>query len=325
MEATDTDLIKDRSNIFNYVQAPANAVPFIFGTTGNAILLNIIICNKDMRTVTNMYIPNLAISDMIYLIVHFAESCAKTISETWLHNDFASKFFPFCRRLSVGLSAYSLAVFSIQRYRAKVNPFHVHVSSQRTWRVTVATSCAVWIVAAFFALPSALSNHLCDEFHFSKSMTYYHHVVIFELLVSCVLPLCVIAFSYIMTAHHLVKSAQPISEETQNPQADTRKITAKIVLGLTVVFLISYVPYHVLWTYKTLNVEWNSRNIISHKGYYSQYTFILLTCLLLINPCYNPVALFCTSLAFRRQFKRYLTCHCKANSPLTTLELTRGN
>jgi hypothetical protein len=71
----------------------------------------------------------------------------------------------------------------------------------------------------------------------------------FELLVSCVFPLCVIAFTNIMTAHHLVEGSHPISEGTQNPQLKTRRTTAKIVVGLTVVFLISYLPYHVVWMY----------------------------------------------------------------------------
>jgi hypothetical protein len=336
--STKTDTYFDRLNFLKQVQAPVYAVPFIFGTTGNVILLIIIICNKDMRTVPNMYILNLAISDMIYLMVHFAESCAKTISDTWLGGEITCKLFPFCRRLSVGLSAYSVAVLSIQRYRVTVNPFHVRVSSQQTWRVTVATICGLWIVAALFALPSALSWHLCkDEPIFIK--TYYEYVVIFEFFMSCVLPLCVIAFSYIMTARHLMKSAQPISEETQNPQLNTRKNTAKIVVGLTVVFLISYVPYHVLWMYITSNKKKEfSPEIISNEDYYvtftylldlhkaeNFYTYIVSTCLLLINPCFNPVALFCTSLAFRRQFKRYLSCRCKANSTLTNLELTTRN
>jgi multisubunit Na+/H+ antiporter MnhB subunit len=139
---------------------------------------------------------------------------------------------------------------------------------------------------------------------------------------STVLPLCVIAFSYTKTARHLVKSAQPISEETQIPQLKTRNITAKIVVGLTVVFLISYVPNHVLWTYITFNIF-----PISVKNFVDalRYTIIVSAYLLLLNPCLNPVALFCTSLAFRRQFKRYLTCRFKTNSPLTNLELTRRN
>ena len=44
-----------------------------------------------------------------------------------------------------------------------------------------------------------------------------------------------------------------------------------------------------------------------------------------INSCLNPVALFCSSLAFRRHLKRYLTCCFKTKSPPTDFELTRRN
>jgi hypothetical protein len=296
----------------------------IFGTTGNAILLIIIICNKVLRTVPNMYILNLAISDLIYLMVRFVEYYLIRISDTWLEGDIMCKFFTFFSRLSVGLSACSVAVLSIQRYRVTVNPIHVRVSSQPTWRVTVATICGVWIVAALFAIPSAVSGFFCEDLLFKRSRTYDQHVVVFELLVFCVLPLCVIAFSYIMTSRHLVKSAQPISEETQNPEANTRKNTAKIVLGLTVVFLISFVPYHVLRTYLIYNIDPFSDEHVFDKLIIT----LVSTCLLLLNSCLNPVALFCTSLAFRRQFKRYLTCFCKANptaSNISNIEFTRMN
>jgi hypothetical protein len=116
-----------------------------------------------------------------------------------------------------------------------VNPFQVLVSPQATWCVTVATVCGVWIVAALFAVPPALSKYLCGGFLFSRNITYYQLVVIFELLVSCVIPLCVVAFSYIVTAIHLLKSSRSISEGTQNPQIKTRRNSAKIVVGLTVV------------------------------------------------------------------------------------------
>ena len=52
---------------------------------------------------------------------------------------------------------------------------------------------------------------------------------------------------------------------------------------------------------------------------------LVSTFLLLINPSLNPVALFCTSRAFRRHFKRYWTCRWKANSQATDLELARRN
>jgi hypothetical protein len=51
---TDTDIIINPSNFLKYVKTPVYAIPLIFGTTGNIILLIIIICNKDMRTVPNI-------------------------------------------------------------------------------------------------------------------------------------------------------------------------------------------------------------------------------------------------------------------------------
>ena len=108
------------------------AVPFIFGITSDVIILFIIICNKDMRTVPNMYIINLAISDIIYLTVLFSEIFVNRLSYTWVDGFFMCTFFPFCRRLAVGLSAYSIGLLSVQRYRVTVNPLHVRVSSQPT-------------------------------------------------------------------------------------------------------------------------------------------------------------------------------------------------
>jgi len=192
----------------------------------------------------------------------------------------------------------------------------------------VATICGVWIVAALFAIPSALSKYQCEEFAVLVHITYLQLLVTFELLVSCVLPLCVIAFTYIMTARHLVESSICISEGTQNLQLETRRNTAKILVGLTVVFLISYVPYHAFWTYVncTRQVKIFSEKITDihvYSDYKLRYTYQISTCFLLINSCLNPVALFCTSSVFRQHLKRYLTCFCKTNSHPTDLELAR--
>jgi len=319
-------------------QAPIYAVLFIFGATGNVILIVIITCNKDIRTVTNTYILNLAVSDLINLTVFFSEACANAISFTWLDGEFMCTFLPFCRRLSVGLSAYSVAVLSIRRYRLIAYPFHVRVSSKPTWRGTGATICGVWIVAGLFALPAAHSKYLCRESIVLGFKTYYQHVVVFELLVYCVIPLCVVAFSYIMAARHLVESVVFISEWTKSPQLKRRKNTAKIMVGLAFIFLISYLPYHTLWTHiitteKQKNSDLKIIEIIPHKNYklgksissknYKlEYSYLISTCLLLINSCLNPVAQFGMSFVFRSKLKHFLTRY-KTNSLPTDLQLKR--
>jgi hypothetical protein len=255
---------KSRVPIFKLNQVPVYAFAFIFGTSSNLILLLILICNKDMRTVQNMYILNLAISDIMYLTVFLSEACANRTNFLWKSKDINCVLFPFCHRMSVGLSSYSVAWYSFQRYRVTVSPFQVRVSSQPKCRDIVATFCGVWLVAALFAVPSTLSKYLCQKTFPFTSITYYQHVVTFEILVSSVIPLSVIAFSYIMTARNLVESSRAISEGTQIPQLQTRRNAAKIVVGLTVVFVISFVPYHVFWTYFICIHPQYTQAVISH-------------------------------------------------------------
>ena len=309
------------SSFLKQYEAPVYAIPFLFGTIGNVILIIIIICNKDMRTVPNMYILNLAVSDLTYLTGHFFEAFANKIFDTRPDGEFMCMFLAFFHRLSVGLTAYSVTLLSFYRYRVTVNPFIV--------RVPVATICGVWIVAALFAVPSALTKYLCYESMIFRYTSYHLLVVIFELLVSCVIPLCVTAFSYTMTACHLVEMSSSMSEETQRTQVKALKNTAKVVLVLTVVFLISYVPYHAFRTYivsTDLKIsEVNLTKINLHNDYKVGYMFLVLKSLLLINSCLNPAALICMSFAFRMHFKRYLTRCCKANSPPNDLELTSRN
>jgi hypothetical protein len=179
----------------------------------------------------------------------------------------------------------------------------------------------VWIVAALFAIPAI--RFKCGDVLVLWVQNYHQHVAIFQLLVSCVLPLCVIAFSNIMTARHIVKT----SEEAHNPKMNTRKTTAKVLLVLTLLFVISYLPLHISESYLSFRfkLEHLIAKLSEEYNWFVNifYTVVIVRCFLLINSCLNPVALLCTSRAFRRHFKRYLTCCCKTKSPPTDFELTR--
>jgi len=112
-----------------------------------------------MRTVPNMYILNLAISDIICLRVLI--SAALPDFAKWQRGDIMCIFLPFCCHMSISLTAYSIAVLGFQRYRVTVYPLQVRFSSQPTWRATGATICGVWIVAALFVIPSARKDYVC--------------------------------------------------------------------------------------------------------------------------------------------------------------------
>ena len=203
-----------------------------------------------------MYILNLAISDMLLLMQVFSFIALFTLRSSENTSAYNCTFIALFSQTSFGMSAYSVALLSIQRYNVTVNPFHVRVSSQLKRGVTVATICGVWIVAALFSVPTALSKYYCvDSVKEFMYIAYYQRVSTFNIFVFCVLLLFLIAFSYIMTARHLLKNANPISEETQNPQLNARKTAANVVLGLTVVLVTSYVSLYATEAYLIFNSD----------------------------------------------------------------------
>jgi len=317
---------KFRSYLDHY-NLPICAVLFIFGTTGNVIIIIIITCNRDMRTVPNMYILNLVVSDIIHLTALLFATLLNYIMLS--KDDIWCLSLTFCFRMPVILTAYSVALLSFQRYRVTVYSLQVCVSSQPTWRATGATICGLWIVAALFTIPSARTNQICGITVSLWLTNYFPLFAIFRLLVSCVLPLCVIAFCYIMTSRHLLKNCSALAEETQNSRLNKRKNTAKVVLGLTLVFLFTSMPFHIyeMCLHLSINLEDTIGEILEKTNGTFNYLYIMsiLQLFLSINSCLNPVALFCTSLAFRRHFKRYLTWCCKTKSPINDFELRRRN
>jgi hypothetical protein len=70
---TETEQEEYGFTFYKY-KLPVSTVFFIFGTTSNIILIIIIISNKDMRTVPNMYILNVAVSDTIILTILLCEN-----------------------------------------------------------------------------------------------------------------------------------------------------------------------------------------------------------------------------------------------------------
>jgi hypothetical protein len=180
---------------------------------------------------------------MIYLTVIFSK--AWQYSNSWLHDEFMCSFITFCYQKSVCLTAYSVAVHSIQRYRVNnespPHPFLFSTKMAWYWGYNLrSVDCGCIILYPVWSL-----KNMCYEYHILGNITYYQRVVIFYLLVSCVLHLCVIAFSCIMR-----KILFFIGADTQ---LNTRKNTAKVVLGLTV-YRLSYVPHHIWKTYPYFSI-----------------------------------------------------------------------
>ena len=71
-------------------------------------------------------------------------------------------------------------------------------------------------MANLFTFPTAIVPYVCKESMILGRKKYYELVFMFEHLLSCVIPLRVFAFFYIMTARHLVESSFSVFQAKQN-------------------------------------------------------------------------------------------------------------
>jgi Leucine-rich repeat (LRR) protein len=279
-----------------YIESSVYGIMFMVGAFGNITVMVIIGCNKRMRNVPSAFIFNLAVGDLLSLIMNLPLSHVVKLSHHSLLGGSMCHFGFFFLEMSIGVSGFSVAVLSIQRNYATSGSLRLS-----TRRATIMTIIAVWTVASICALPAAFSMHvdmnmICSPHY---RMEYYKMTLLFHLLVFCVLPLSVIVLMYVTTARNLVRRAHCSADEVQRC-----KTLAKIVIGLAAVFFVSFVPYHVLITI----LAWEDPMFELSIG----YMMFASKCLLALNPCLNPVSLCCTSATFRKMFKHYLSCCCRS-------------
>ncbi|KAJ9595792.1 hypothetical protein L9F63_013036, partial [Diploptera punctata] len=89
------------------------------------------------------------------------------------------------------------------------------------------------------------------------AQTYLHMMVLLKFLSYYAIPLCIIAFFYILMARHLELSTRnmPGEMQGQSTQIRARKKVAKMVLAFVIIFILCFLPYHHLHVVVSLYPE----------------------------------------------------------------------
>uniref|UniRef100_A0A914CCZ5 G-protein coupled receptors family 1 profile domain-containing protein n=2 Tax=Acrobeloides nanus TaxID=290746 RepID=A0A914CCZ5_9BILA len=137
----------------NYVMIASFSVIFCLSVIGNAIVVLVILQQKSMRSITNLYLLNLAISDLLLSVVCMPPTLVSSLVYCWVFGDILCKLLAYLQPVVVTASAYTLAAIALERYYAICKPLH-----SRVWH-TKSHACAViglvWLVsviANFFML-----------------------------------------------------------------------------------------------------------------------------------------------------------------------------
>ncbi|KAG7492763.1 hypothetical protein MATL_G00018100 [Megalops atlanticus] len=289
---------------------------FFLCMIGNIVVCFIVLRNKQMRTVTNIFILNLAISDILVGLFCLPITLVDNLITGWPFDIVICKMSGLVQGASVSASVFTLVAIAVERFRCIIYPFQQKLT-QRQATVTIAF---IWTLAITIMCPSAVTLTVSrDEYHImvdSYNRTYplytcweawpdqdmrrIYTTVLFSHIYLA--PVTLIVITYACIALKLFKSAATIRDahaEDDGQRVSRKKIRViNMLIIMALLFTVSWLP---LWTLMLLTDYGNLT--ASQLKLATVYIFPFAHWLAFFNSSVNPIVYGYFNENFRRGFQ----------------------
>lgn len=126
--------------LFKIVVPALFGVISVTGITGNALVVYVILSKRQMRTVTNLLLLNLAFADLCFVIVIPPFTAYEYSTDRWMLGRFACRLMHYLVNVTAYVTVYTLVLVSAVRYMTVVH-------GVRTARLRTVTNVAIIIAA----------------------------------------------------------------------------------------------------------------------------------------------------------------------------------
>lgn len=132
----------------------------ILAVGGNAIVVYIVLAYQRMRTVTNYFIVNLSLADMIMSIVCIPFSfIANMLVYYWPFGAIMCPLVSYAQAVAVFLSAFTMVAISLDRYVAIIYPLRPRMTTRQAALVIT----LIWFLSCSVPLPIAILSRIQTE------------------------------------------------------------------------------------------------------------------------------------------------------------------
>lgn len=292
---------------------------FAYGTLvlislfGNAIVCYVILSNKRMYTVTNFFIVNMAISDLLLTCFNVPFNIAKNLLMEWPFGDFLCHFVNYAFMVSAYVSTFTLTSIALDRQRVILYPFKPRITKPYGLGILV----IIWLVAILFSLPYLIYNKVqytsflttkvkrCSPAFPEPAKLFEQCLTLVTLVLQYIIPLTIIAVSYgrIVRKLWLRSSLGAVTQNQQALHARAKRKSIKLLITVVVVFALCWMPinlYHILTDF------YPDQSVFP----YNSATFFVLHWIAISSTCYNPFVYCWLNEQFRAEVKACFQC-CK--------------
>lgn len=282
-------------------------VIFVLGLIGNILVCFVVIRNKAMQTVTNLFISNLALSDILLCVFAVPFTPLYSFRGSWSWGSLLCHIMPFAQGCSVYISTLTLMSIAIDRFFVIIYPFRPRMKIETCISVII----MIWTFAITVTMPYAIFmtyydldiGRFCEETWPSEKLRRLFGSV--TSILQFVLPFIVIAFCYTCVSFKLndrakAKAASKNSRKEEIDKSRKRR-TNQMLIAMVAIFGLSWLP---------LNVINLCNDYYMYAIHYKYYFLIFFTVhvIAMASTCYNPFIYAWMNENFRKEFKQLIPC-----------------
>uniref|UniRef100_A0A3Q1GSR9 Neuropeptide Y receptor type 2 n=1 Tax=Acanthochromis polyacanthus TaxID=80966 RepID=A0A3Q1GSR9_9TELE len=124
----------------------------VLGVLGNSLVIYVIYRFKTLRTVTNFFIANLAVADLLVNTLCLPFTLVYTLQGEWKFGRTLCFLLPYAQGLAVHVSTVTLNVIALDRHRCIV----YHLDTRMRKDVCFGVIAWTWVLSAVLASPLAI-------------------------------------------------------------------------------------------------------------------------------------------------------------------------
>ncbi|XP_056589449.1 chemokine (C motif) receptor 1a, duplicate 1 [Triplophysa dalaica] len=266
----------------------------VLSCIGNVLVLIVLVFYESLRSLTNILILNLAVSDLLFTFG--LPFWASYYIWGWTFGDVGCKAVKFVFYAGFYSSVLFLTLMTIQRYMAVVHPLS---DWERCRGFSIAPIFIIWILSAGAALLGTLRSKVIEE---TPQNIYCEYDSVPIKLAINYLQNAFFFITFLIMGFCYTRMLQIITKARTNK----RHKTVRLILCISLVFFIGWAPYNIVMFLRSLTDLGFSQFTICEVSIKLEYAFFACRLLAFSHCCLNPVFYVFVGVKFRNHLKNIL-------------------
>lgn len=290
----------------------------ILAIVGNVLVTVAVLKNATLRTSTNYFIVNMAVSDLLSALTNWPLYATEGMlsGKSFIEGSMATfvcKLGMYSRAVSQAVSVLSLVLIVVERFVAIVHPFH---TTMLTTRVRTVFLLVTWIFPLLAAFPHVWFAKIVQDgpqtfcrFSWTRLETSIYYSVGFLIFYCVPLILIIVLYRRIMKS---LTRVRPVDDTCQgNILARNRqqnRIVMKVFISIVTAFFLCWTPLCVYLVLKMAFPSFFSKDIPKLRLFVGLFFYVFPS----LSTAVNPVILFVSSSRFSNALRESFGClRCK--------------